>query len=239
VLIGGAVFPLLGAVYYWYPKLTGRMLSDRLGRWNFWLFFLGFNTVFFPLHILGLRGMPRRVYTYPQGLGWDTLNQVETIGAYVFAFGVLLFVANVAWSLRRGAVAGDNPWHASTLEWSVSSPPPAYNFAVIPIVRSRDPLWDKVDVAAEDDASEATTADRILDERKEALGTSVLDAEANRRLLMPADTLYPILLAVAFTALFTGLLLKSPTLGFGGVLATLGVTAGWIWPHGEFPEAAT
>jgi cytochrome c oxidase subunit I+III len=141
VLIGGSVFPLFGAFYYWFPKFTGRMLDEKLGKWNFWLFFVGFNVTFFPMHYLGLIGMPRRVYTYQPGLGWDLWNFIATIGAYMIALSVLLFIVNVVRSLRSGRIAGDNPWHASTLEWATSSPPPTYNFAAIPCVDSLVPLW--------------------------------------------------------------------------------------------------
>ncbi len=120
VLIGGAVFPLFGAFYYWFPKMTGRLLSERLGKWNFWLFFIGFNVAFFPMHILGLHGMPRRVYTYPAEMGWGTLNMISTIGAFTIALSVLLFIVNVLVSRRRGEPAGDNPWGAGTLEWATT-----------------------------------------------------------------------------------------------------------------------
>jgi cytochrome c oxidase subunit 1 len=116
VLIGGAVFPLFGAFYYWFPKVTGRLLDERAGRWKFWLFFIGFNLTFFPMHQLGLIGMPRRVYTYPGGLGWDELNLLASIGAALIAGSVALFLANAIWSRRSGQIAGDDPWHAGTLE---------------------------------------------------------------------------------------------------------------------------
>src|SRR2546421_206546 len=122
VLIGGAVFPLFGGFYYWFPKMTGRMLSERLGKWNFWLFFIGFNLTFFPMHNLGLHGMPRRVYTYPAGMGWNGANLLASIGAAMIAASVLAFIGNIAWSLRRGALACENPWGAGTLEWATSSP---------------------------------------------------------------------------------------------------------------------
>ena len=128
VLIGGAVFPLLGAIYYWFPKMTGRMLGEALGRWNFWIAFIGFNVAFFPMHILGLWGMPRRVYTYPAELGWGSLNLLSTIGAFVFALSFALLLWNVLQSLRRGEPAGDNPWGAGTLEWATSSPAAALQF---------------------------------------------------------------------------------------------------------------
>jgi cytochrome c oxidase subunit I+III len=140
VLIGGAVFPLFGAFYYWFPKITGRLLDERAGRWNFWLFFIGFNLTFFPMHQLGLIGMPRRVYTYPGGLGWDELNLLASIGAALIAASVALFVANAIWSRRYGQIAGADPWHAGTLEWATTSPPPAWNFEHIPVVSGRQPL---------------------------------------------------------------------------------------------------
>ena len=142
VLIGGAVFPLFGAVYYWFPKITGRMLSERLGRWHFWLAFIGFNLAFFPMHILGLQGMPRRVYTYPPEMGWGSLNLLSTVGARDSV--AELRAASSGTSSRacaRGDVAGDNPWDAGTLEWATTSPPPPYNFSRIPLVTSREPLW--------------------------------------------------------------------------------------------------
>ena len=142
VLIGINVFPVVGATYFWFPKFTGRMMDERLGRWNFWTMFIGFNLGFFPMHISGLLGMPRRIYTYAEGMGWDWVNLITTLGSFLFGIGVLIFVWNVVKSLKRGAPAGDNPWDAPTLEWATSSPPPPYNFAVIPIVASRHPLWE-------------------------------------------------------------------------------------------------
>src|SRR5206468_24653 len=141
VLIGGAVFPLVGAVYYWLPKITGRMLNERLGRWNFWLAFIGFNVAFFPMHITGLMGMPRRVYTYLPEMGWGNLNMIETIGALVLFLSFVLFLWNAVSSARGGELAGDNPWDAGTLEWAAASPPLPQNFDRIPVVTNREPLW--------------------------------------------------------------------------------------------------
>jgi cytochrome c oxidase subunit I len=143
VLIGGAVFPLFGAIYYWFPKFSGRLLNERAGRWNFWLFFIGFNLAFFPMHQLGLIGMPRRVYTYPEGLGWYELNLLASIGAGLIAASIALFVANVIWSRRHGQGAGNDPWDAGTLEWATTSPPPPWNFQEIPVVSGREPLWEE------------------------------------------------------------------------------------------------
>ena len=142
VLIGGAVFPLFGAIYYWFPKIAGRMLDERLGRWNFWLFFIGFNVAFFPMHLLGLAGMPRRVWTYPKGMGWDGMNLLSTVGAFTIAASVLVFLVNCWRSRKHGAPAGADPWGAGTLEWATLSPPPAANFPAIPVVHGRDPLWE-------------------------------------------------------------------------------------------------
>lgn len=141
VLFGGLVFAIFAGLYYWHPKMFGRMLDERLGKWNFWLLVIGFNLTFFPMHILGLQGMPRRTYTYGEGLGWDFMNLLSTIGSFVIALAVLVYVVNVIQSFRRGPTAGDDPWDARTLEWATPSPPPDYNFAEIPDVSHRDELW--------------------------------------------------------------------------------------------------
>jgi len=142
VLIGGALFPLFGAFHHWYPKMTGKLLNDTVAKIGFWLMFIGFNVTFFPMHILGLKGMPRRIYTYPSEMGWDPGNLIATIGAYTIAVGGLIFILNVISSLKSNRIAGDDPWDAATLEWATSSPPRNYNFEHIPVVDSRYPLWD-------------------------------------------------------------------------------------------------
>ncbi len=142
VLFGGTLFAIFAGVYYWFPKMTGRMLSEKLGLWHFWLTFIGFNLTFFVQHFLGLMGMPRRVATYPDLPGWGILNLTSTIGAFVLAISVLAFFWNVIHSWRKGEEAGDNPWKAWTLEWATTSPPPVYNFDSVPPVRGRRPLWD-------------------------------------------------------------------------------------------------
>ncbi len=142
VLVGSLIFTIFGAIYYWFPKVTGRLLSERLGRWHFWLFVVGFNLTFLPMHWAGMLGMPRRIYTYPADRGWDLWNLIATVGVPIQAAAIVIFAVNVIVSLRRGAHAGSDPWDAWTLEWATSSPPPPYNFETPPVVASRRPLWD-------------------------------------------------------------------------------------------------
>jgi cytochrome c oxidase subunit 1 len=142
VLVGGLVFAIFGAMYYWFPKATGKMLSETLGKWHFWLFVIGFHLTFDTMHIPGLLGMPRRIYTYEADRGWELLNQICTVGVAFQGVAIAIFLWNVVRSLLWGRRAGNDPWDAWTLEWAVSSPPPVYNFALLPVVRSRRPLWD-------------------------------------------------------------------------------------------------
>jgi cytochrome c oxidase subunit 1 len=148
VLFGGTVFGLFAGMYYWWPKITGRLLSESIGKWQFALMFVGMNLTFFPMHFIGLLGMPRRIYTYGPELGVSSLNLVSTIGAFLTGLGILLFVWNVWRTRTRGAVAGNDPWGGATLEWTIPSPPPVHNFDVIPTVASRIPRWTKTQLAA-------------------------------------------------------------------------------------------
>lgn len=142
VLIGGSIFGLFAGLYYWFPKITGKLMNETLGKWNFWLMFIGFNVTFFPFHILGLLGMPRRIYTYAPGLGLTFWNQVSTFGVFILTAGLLVFIGNLIYSLgKQGQIAVADPWDGRTLEWAIASPPPVYNFEHIPLIRSRDALW--------------------------------------------------------------------------------------------------
>jgi cytochrome c oxidase subunit 1 len=142
VLFGGSIFGLTAGAYYWWPKMFGRMLDERLGRIHFWLMFIGFNLTFFPMHWLGLNGMPRRVYTYPAGLGFELLNQLETVGSFLLALAFLVFLFNIFQAWRKPANAPADPWNGATLEWAIPSPPQEFNFAETPVVHSRDALWE-------------------------------------------------------------------------------------------------
>ena len=143
VLFGGTVFGIFAGIFYWFPKMTGKLLNERLGQIQFWLMLIGVNLTFFPMHILGILGMPRRIYTYPGNLGWNEMNLLATIGAFMIAVAILIFIWNFIITLRSGEPAGDDPWDAFTLEWDTTSPPKPYNFLVLPVVRSRRPFYDK------------------------------------------------------------------------------------------------
>jgi cytochrome c oxidase subunit 1 len=221
VLIGGAVFPLLGILTYWYPKITGRMMSETLGKIGFWLLFLGFQLTFFPMHWSGLLGMPRRVYTYPAGLGLELPNLLSSIGAFVVATSVLLFVVNGLVSLYRGAIAGPNPWGAPTLEWATSSPPPVYNFAHLPVVESNTPLWDS------DGELPVVTGLRVDD--KEMLLTTVVAAAPDLREPVPEPSLWPFISAVAIGIVFVSSIFSPWAIAVGAVPSAIALTA-WFWP---------
>lgn len=232
VLFGGAVFPIFAAFYYWFPKMTGRLLDARIGTWNFWLVFIGFNFTFFPMHILGLLGMPRRIYTYGADTGWGPLNLLVSISAFVLGAGILAFVWNVYWSLRHGEPAPDNPWNASSLEWSVASPPPSYNFEIIPTVAGRDPLWEQpsIEAVVEGDVPRAASDDPTDPFRRETLATTVLDAEPDAVLDMPRETTIPFWLGLALFVFFTGVLLTTYWLMALGAALVLALIIAWLWP---------
>ena len=222
VLIGGAVFPLFGALYHWFPKFTGRMPNRRLGMISFWLMFIGFNLTFFPMHQLGLNGMPRRVYTYLPGLGWETMNFAATIGAVTMALGAIVIAVNAVYSLRAGDAAPSNPWNASTLEWATSSPPPPHNFYPEPVVASRDPLWE--------DPPGQPIVTGVRSDRREVLVTRLLDAEPDHRYHSPDPSIWPFLTAIATTIMFVGSIFTPWAVVWGSIPPTLALI-GWMWPR--------
>jgi len=240
VLFGGLVFGIFGGFYYWFPKLYGRFLDERLGKVNFWTMLIGFNLTFFPMHFLGLLGMPRRTYRYDTGLGWDFLNQLETVGAFVIAFSVLVFIVNVFVSRRRGRLAGGDPWDARTLEWTTPSPPPMYNFAEIPHVEARDDLWHRK--YTEDEAGHAVRipsgAAVAVEERPAGDGGGDEpgggDHGDGHGIHMPSPSYFPLILALGlpilgYAAVFHALWLVP----IGGLIAAFGLYAWAIEPQTE------
>jgi cytochrome c oxidase subunit I+III len=233
VLIGGVVFPFFAAAYYWLPKITGRLMSERLGKWNFWIMFVAFHVTFFPMHIAGLLGMPRRIYTFDAGLGWDVYNLVSSIGAWGFGLGATMLLVNLVWSLRRGRRAGANPWNADTLEWWEPSPPPNAQFMYIPFVRSRHPLWEQETFAPETkEEAEAIEPMRAAPRTwRGALLVSALDGKPLAVAWMPGPTLWPVIMSFGFLATFVGALVENGWLAGVGVAVILVSLLGWFWPN--------
>lgn len=245
VLIGGVVFPLMGAVYYWFPKVTGRMMSDRVGMVSCALAFVGFNVTFFPMHWTGLLGMPRRVYTYLEGTGWEGLNLWSSLGAFVLATGFALTLLNAIASYRNGEPAGANPWGADTLEWSIPSPAPAENFARQPVVTSRHPLWTlpegepaarPVDAQAEEESPSGVAGDVDASEAvavvparwRNTLGTGLLDARPLEVVHLSRPTFVPIVPAVGLAVLGIAAITKSLLVALVGLVLLLGGVVAWV-----------
>jgi cytochrome c oxidase subunit I len=224
VLIGGAVFPLVGGAYYWFPKITGRLMSEQIGRWNFWLAFIGFNVAFFPMHILGLRGMPRRVYTYTPEMGWDSLNLLSTVGAAIFFLSFVWFLYNILRSMKYGVLAGDNPWDAGTLEWGTSSPPPPQNFSRLPLVTHREPLWAE--------RGNYPVVVGLAVDRRQLLVTTLTEAQPDIRESSPEPSIWPLLAAIATGIFFLGSIFTPWAVVWGTPPIALALI-GWFWPKGS------
>ena len=224
VLIGGAVFPLLGAFYYWFPKWTGRMLNESLGHWNFWLLLSGFNLTFFPMHILGLHGMTRRIYTYVAETGWGNLNLLATIGALIIGLSMSILVLNVVVSYRRGAIADANPWLAPSLDWATASPPPSYNFYQLPSVAEADPLW------REPESKPVVVG--LSREKREVLNTTIIDAVPEHRYELAGDSIWPLALAIVVGLTMT-FVIFTPWAIPGGMFFSLIVLYAWFWRGNE------
>jgi cytochrome c oxidase subunit I len=221
VLFGGALFGLMSGLYYWWPKVFGRLLSEKLGKVNFWLWFIGFNLTFAPMHIVGLQGMPRRIYTYPEGMGWDFWNFIETIGAFTIAASVLVFLLNVAITRRRGEEATADPWDARTLEWSIPSPPPEYNFAEVPVVTHRDEWWHKKYVETPEGRPTPVIAG----------GADGQEEEGHHGIHMPSPSYFPILAAFGIPIMAYGVIFFWPAIIVGGLISMLGFF-GWVLEPG-------
>jgi cytochrome c oxidase subunit I+III len=231
IIFGAAVFPIFGGMYYWFPKVTGRLYHERWAQASFWLTFVGTFVTFFPMHIVGLLGMTRRVYTYEAGLGWNGYNLVETIGAYLMAVGIVAIFANLLWSAFRGPAAGPDPFFGGTLEWTIPSPPPPYNFAVIPTVSSPYPNWDRAD-RMEDDRRLAR-GQLTLPAGHETPATTVREGRPDEVLEMPAESAFPILLAAATCGVFAMLLLSHYGAAAVFALLALACVVGWHWHEPE------
>jgi cytochrome c oxidase subunit 1 len=224
VLLGGAVAPLVGAIYHWFPKFTGRMLDERLGRVNFWLYSIGVALAFVPMLVLGMKGMTRRIYTYPEGLGWDDLNLAASVGASFIALSFLALALNVLQALRRPADASDNPWDAPSLEWATTSPPPAYNFRHIPYVSGPAPLWENRE------GMPYVTGLRI--DRKEIVTTSGIDGRPELREPVPRNSIWPLLTAIATTVMLVGSVYTPSAVVWGAIPVGIGLV-GWMYPRRE------
>ena len=237
VLIGGMVFPLFAGLHHWFPKLTGRLPSERGGKTAFWLMFVGFNVTFLPQHWLGLQGMARRVYTYDAGLGWDRWNLVSSLGSAVLAAGFVVFLANLALAWRAGRPVGDDPWEADSLEWASSSPPAAYNFEHLPTVGSVSPLWDRAPAELDPEAVEGVLAlSRPWRGRREVVRTSVLDARPEAIVALPGPSYWPLLAALAFTGAVIGVLVDWWPLAGGGLGALVACLVGWNASNRHRPD---
>jgi cytochrome c oxidase subunit I+III len=233
VLIGGAVFPVYAGLHFWLPKITGRMLSERLGAWSFWLTFVGFNVTFFPMHLMGLVGLPRRVYTYSPTLGLDGMNLAATLGSFVMGLGFVLIVLNVWRSLKRGAMAGDDPWGGETLEWSVSSPPPSYSFRKPPVVSGRSPMWqrDPVEKPLSAEVARAVTGmDSAPSTWRATLTSDPLTAEPQGIQYLSRPTMVPLVAALGLLVAMLGILSQLYLLAPLGGVVLAGALARWLYP---------
>ncbi len=209
VLFGGSIFALLGGIYYWFPKFSGRMYNETLGKVSFWVTFIGFNLAFFPQHFAGLNGMPRRIYTYAEGTGWELMNTLSTVGAFIIAIALTIFIYNIVLSWRKGPPASSDPWDARTLEWSIPSPPPEYNFAEIPTVYDRDDWW-------------ATKRRRV----RRGVPVSGGSGEEGHSIHMPQPSYWPVLVSIGVLVLAYGLIYNIAVAAIG---AAIGIVAVYFW----------
>jgi cytochrome c oxidase subunit 1/cytochrome c oxidase subunit I+III len=203
------------------------MLNEKLGKWSFWTTFLGFNIGFFPMHILGLLGMPRRIFTYAPGLGYDGWNTVVTVGSFVLGIGILFSMINLILSLQKDPDAGRNPWNSDGLEWETESPPAPYGTLHIPLVVSRHPLWDDFEESSDPEN------DRVLDGGRLTPTTTWLDAEPTGIATIPEESLTPLLMSLALFGFFAAMVLQMVWVAFGLIFLTFLIGCVWMWPRTE------
>ncbi len=238
VLIGGFVFPLLAALYYWLPLVSGRRIQGWLGSWAFWLIFIGFNLTFFHMHLTGLVGMPRRVYTYGEGLGWEWLNLASSVGGFVLTAGFAALLIDVVVQVRSGQRTESNPWNAGTLEWAMDHPPQVYNFASLPKVSSREPLWDQPGLEEELRAGTHYLA-RTRNGWQETLGVNPISGRPDQIILLPGPSYLPLVTASMLLVFFLGFLLGFYWISAAGAIAALVCGLRWAWTCGldrDLPE---
>jgi cytochrome c oxidase subunit 1/cytochrome c oxidase subunit I+III len=231
IIFGAAVFPIFGGMYYWFPKITGKLYFELPGQISFWIIFVGTNLLFFPMYVVGLLGMPRQIYTYQSGTGWDAYNAAETAGAYLTAIGILVLFTNLVVSYFRAPPSGDDPWYGPTLEWATTSPPPEYNFAVIPTVTSAYPNWDRAD--RELDARKLAEGVMVLDQGHEQPVSTTIDGRFAEIVEMPHSSPWPLLLGLGLGLVFGALVLNK--YGIAGIFAVLCVLTLFAW-HSQEPQ---
>jgi cytochrome c oxidase subunit 1 len=231
VLFGGLIFAVFGGLHYWHPKIFGRMLNEPMGKLTFWLMVIGFNLTFFPMHFLGFEGQPRRTYTYPEGMGWDTLNLLSTIGGFVIALSVLVYLVNVIYTTRRGPVAGTDPWDARTLEWTTSSPPPEYNFLHTPVVSHRDEFWHRKYTEDDEGRLVRLPAGAAVDTEEQASSS-----DDGHGIHMPSPSYWPLVFALGLPVIGYGFVFKNWWLvALGAVIGFFGISA-WAIEPSTAPE---
>jgi len=225
VLFGGAIFALFGGIFYWFPKFTGKLLGEGLGQTQFWLMMIGFNLTFFPMHISGLLGMPRRIYTYQEGFGFDILNMMSTVGGFIIAASMLVFISNFIYSLRNGEKSGTDPWDARTLEWSLPSPVPNYNFKEVPVVEARDDFW-YTKYKENEDGVVVRIEGAVAEEEDD-------DAEDGHGIHLPSPSYFPLIAAAGLPIIATGLIYDPALVAVGAATTMIGVFGWAIEPATE------
>lgn len=237
VLVGGMFFPLMAGLYYWLPHMSGRMPSESLGRWGFWLTFIGFNVTFLVMHWTGLLGMPRRIYTYEAGLGWDTLNLISSIGGFILAAGAAAIILDIALHFKYGRRAERNPWNADTLEWATSTPPDNYNFLSLPSVTTRHPMWEHPELPNTIAEGKHGLTD-IAHGKRELYGTDAITGKLREVIHVPANSWRPLQASLALAVVCISLLVQAYMVALVGCAVAAGFLLLWSWENGAHPKAA-